>query len=63
MVVTNGFKQFGEVIESNGKWQFIYNGRLVREFETLFMAKNYIRARYGLIFFNYCCVNIKLIFC
>ena len=49
MVVTNGFKQFGEVVESNGKWQFIYNGRLVREFDTLLMAKNYIRSRYGLI--------------
>ena len=50
MVVTNGFKQFGEVnLSSNGKWQFIYNGRLIKEFETLFMAKNYIKARYGLI--------------
>ena len=49
MVVTNGFKQFGEVVESKGKWQFIYNGRLVREFDTLSMAQNYIKARYGLI--------------
>ena len=49
MAVTNGFKQIGEVVESKGNWQFIYNGRLVREFDTLFMAKNYIKARYGLI--------------
>ena len=50
MNVTNGFKKFGEVVaSSNGKWQFIYNGRLVREFDTLLMAQNYIKARYGLI--------------
>ena len=49
MVVTNGFKQFGEVVESHGKWQFIDNGRSVKEFDTLFMAKNYIKSRYGLI--------------
>ena len=47
--VTNGFKVFGEVVKQGNKWSFIYNGRTVKQFDTLWMAQNYIKARYGLI--------------